>query len=126
MSPRTRTIVLIIPLLFQGMAMLLGITAVSFFVPGVVNFLKKHEGKLEVPAPTKLLIENPGAAKFVVVGLFSISLLTFLFTRVRMKEEADRLAVQGAVYGAVWYAGIIFVGGALMAAALPYFALNPQ
>lgn len=41
-----------------------------------------------------------------------------------MKEEADRLAAQSAVYGAVWYASIVCIGGVLMAAALPYFALT--
>lgn len=43
-----------------------------------------------------------------------------------MKDEADRLAVQGAVYGAVWYAGVSYIGGVLMAMALPYFALNSE
>lgn len=126
MKAGTRAIVSIIPLVLQGTAMLSGTAAVSFFVPAVVSFLKKHDGKFVVPAPTRLLVDNPGAAKLVVVALFGVSVVTFLLTRLKIKEEADRLAVQGAVYSAVWYAGIVFVGGALMAAALPYFALNSQ
>jgi len=126
MKPGTRLTFSIVPLVLQGLAMLSGITAVSFFVPAVVSFLKKHEGKFVVPGPTRLLVENPGAAKLVVVALFAVSVVTFLLTRLKMKEEADRLAVQGAVYSVVWYAGVVFVSGALMAAALPYFALNSQ
>ena len=126
MKPGTRAIVSILPLVLQGLATITGITAVSFFVPAVVSFLKKHEGKFVVPGPTRLLVENASAAKIVVVGLFAVSVLTFLLTRMKMKEEADRLAVQGAVYGAVWYVGVIYVSGVLMAAALPYFALNSQ
>ena len=126
MKPGTRTFLSIAPLALQFMAMASALAPISFFLPPLVAFLKKHEGKFVVPGPTRLLVEHVSAVKAIIVGLFAISLITFLVTRFKMKEEADRLAVQGAVYAAVLYAGIIFVGGVLMAAALPYFALNQQ
>jgi len=126
MKPETRTAISIVPLGLQGVAMISGVATVLFFVPEVVAFLKEHEGKLVIPRPTRLLVDHPGAASLVVVGLFSVSVFTFFFTRLKMKDEADRLAVQGAVYGAVWYAGTSYIGGVLMAMALPYFALNSK
>jgi hypothetical protein len=126
MKSGARTVVSLVPLAFQGLAALSAVTVISFFQPRVVNFLKNHEGKLVVPGPTRLLVEHAGAAKMVVVALFAVSALTYLVTRSKMKEEADQLVVQGAVYGAVWYTGIIYVGGVLMSAALPYLALNSQ
>lgn len=126
MKPAVRTGLSILPLFLQfaGMASALG--AISFFVPAVAAFLKTHEGKFVVPGPTRLLVEYSGAAKQVVVGLFAVSVITFLVTRFKLKVEADRFAVQSAVYSVVWLVAVTYVGGVLMAAALPYFALNSQ
>lgn len=124
MTPSTRTGLSLVPLALQFAAMASALGTISFFVPAVAAFLKTHEGKFVVPGPTRLLVEHSGGAKFVVVGLFAVSVITFLVTRSRMKEEADRFVVQGAVYSAVWWFAVMYVGGVLMAAALPYFALN--
>ncbi len=126
MTPSTRTGLSLVPLVLQFAAMASALGAISFFVPAVAEFLKTHEGKFAVPGPTRLLVEHSGAAKLVVVGLFAFSVITFLFTRFKMKEEADRLAVQSAVYSVVWLVAVTYVGGVLMAAALPHFALNSQ
>ena len=124
MKPAVRTGLSFLPLVLQFACMTSALGAISFFVPAVAAFLKTHEGKFVVPGPTRLLVEYSGAAKLVVVGLFAVSVITFLVTRSKMKEEADRLVVQSAVYSAVWWLAVMYVGGVLMAAALPYFALN--
>jgi type II secretory pathway component PulF len=126
MTPTTRTGLSLIPLALQFVAMVSALGAISFFVPATAAFLKTYEGKIVVPAPTRLLVEHSGAAKLVVVGLFAVSVITFLITRFKLKEEADRLAVQSAVCSAVWLIAVTYVGGVLMAAALPHFALGSR
>jgi|GEM_PF-2623142 len=124
MKPATRTVFALVPLGIQLVAVTAALSVISFFIPALVAFLKENEGKFVVHGATRLLVEHTGAAKAVLVGLFAVSLITFLITRSKMKEEADRLAVQSAVYAIVWYVGLIYGGSILMAAALPYFALN--
>ena len=126
MKPSTRTGLSLIPLALQFAAMGSALGAISFFVPATAAFLKTHEGKFVIPGPTRLLVEHSGVARLVIVGLFAVSVITFLVTRFKMKEEADRLAVQNAVYSVVWLVAVTYVGGVLMAAALPHFALNSQ
>jgi hypothetical protein len=126
MKPGTRTIVSLFPLVLQGGAALFAVQVISFFMPGVVSFLKAHEGKITVPRVTHLLVGHVTAAKMVILGLFAVSVITLLFTRSKMRDEVDRLAVQSAIYSAIWLIGVIYFGGILMAAALPYFALNSQ
>lgn len=126
MTPSTRTGLSLVPLALQFAALASALGAISFFVPAVAEFLKMHKGKFVVPGPTRLLVEHSGAAKLAVVGLFAVSVITFVITRAKMKEEADRFVVQNAVYSAVWLIAVTYVGGVLMAAALPHFALNSQ
>jgi hypothetical protein len=124
MKPAIRTGLSFLPLILQFFAMASALAVISFFLPPLIAFLKTHEGKFMVPGPTRLLVEHSSAAKIIIVGLFGVSLISFLVTRSKMKDEFDRLLVQSAVYGLVWYAGILYIGAVLMAAALPYFALN--
>jgi hypothetical protein len=62
----------------------------------------------------------------IVVGLFAISAICFFVSRSRMKEEADQLAIQGAVFGVVWWLGVFYAGAVVMAAAVAYVALNQR
>lgn len=126
MKAGTRSVLAILPLALQGLAAFSAIKAISFFLPVVVEFLKAHEGKFPVPRPTRLLVAHPMAASAILFGLFAVSVLTYFVTRTKVKEEADQLAVQSAVYGVIWHLGLIFFSGLLMAAALPFFAFNSQ
>lgn len=120
MKPAIRTALSLLPLVLQFSAMASAWGGISFAVLAVTGFIKKHEGKLDIPEPTQLLVEHSSAAKLIVVGFFAVSVLTFLITRLKVKEETDRLIIQNAVYGFVWCFAVTYVGGVLMAAVLPY------
>ena len=98
----------------------------SFLSQATGSLIKEHEGKGIVPAPSLLLVSHPGVAKLFLVGLFGISVAFFFVSRSRMKEEADQLAVQGAVFGLVWWLGFAYAAGVIMAAVVAYVALNPR
>jgi hypothetical protein len=59
----------------------------------------------------------------IFIALFLVSVLTMVLTRAKMKEEADRMLVQSAAFSAIWYLGIILLGGIVMAALLPHLAM---
>jgi len=113
-----------LPIVLQGAGVAAALGIISFIVPIAARLIEEAEGKTPVPTPSRLLVEHAGAAKLAIVALFAVSVVTFLVTRSKMKEEADRLIVQGAVSSVVWYAGITLLGGIIMAALLPHFALT--
>lgn len=126
MSPAVRRSLSLLPLALQFLASVSAMAVISFFLPVLSAFLAEHEGKFMVPGPTRLLVEHTAAAKLIVFGFFAFSAISFVATRYKMKEEADQVVMQSTVYGVIWYVGIVYVGGVLMAAALPYFALHNQ
>lgn len=119
-----RTALQFLPIVLQGAGVAAALGIISFIVPIAARLIEEAEGKTPVPTPSRLLVEHAGAAKLAIVALFAVSVVTFLVTRSKMKEEADRLIVQGAVSSVVWYAGITLLGGIIMAALLPHFALT--
>jgi hypothetical protein len=100
------------------------LAALTFFAPAVAAYVTAHEGKVTISGPTRMFVEYSGAANLVVVSLFMVSVIAFFVTRSKMKDETERQIVLGAVYGIVWYLGVMFVGAALTAACLPFFALS--
>tara|TARA_R110002111_G_scaffold38072_2_gene72750 strand:+ start:321 stop:707 length:387 start_codon:yes stop_codon:yes gene_type:complete len=124
MKSGTRKLLSIIPLGLQFVAMVSAISLISFIVPATQHVINEAEGKIQIPTPSQFMIENSGAAKILIFGLFAISAVTYFWTRKKMKEEADQLAIQSTVYGIVWYVGISVLGGMVMAGLLPYFALH--
>jgi len=123
MKPGVRTVLQFLPVALQFAAMAAAIGIVSFITPMTQRLIQEAEGKVAVPSPTRLFVENAGAAKAVFIALFLVSVLTMVITRVKMKEEADRILVQSAVLSSVWYLGITLLGGIVMAALLPHFAM---
>ena len=93
MKPTHRTLLSLVPLILQFGAMTSALAVISFFLPPLESFLKKHAGEFSVPAPTHLLVSHPETVKAILVGLFFISAICFFVSRVRMKEEADQLAI---------------------------------
>jgi type II secretory pathway component PulF len=124
MKPAVRTALQFLPIVLQGAGVAAALGIISFIVPVTTRLIKEAEGKTPIPTPSRLLVEHAGAAKLAILVLFAISVVTFLVTRSKMKEESDRLIVQGAVFSLVWYVGITLLGGVVMAALLPHFALG--
>lgn len=123
MKLRVRTVLQFVPIALQFFAMAAAIGIVSFIAPVTQRLIKETESSVAVPAPTKLFVENAGVAKMIMIALFLASVLSIVCTRVKIKEDADRLLVQSVVLSIVWYVGIMLLGGIVMAALLPYFAM---
>ena len=124
MKPTSRNTLSFVPLILQFMAMMSAYALISFLSPVVGALLKEHEGKIIGPRPSVLLANHPGPAKTIVVGLFAISAICFFVSRSRMKDEADQLAFQGAVFGVVWWLGVFYSSAVIMAAVVAYIAMN--
>jgi hypothetical protein len=124
MKPGTRKVLSFVPLGLQFVAMATAISIVSFIVTAAQGVIEEAEVKVQIPAPSQLLVENSGIAKLLLVALFSMSVITYFWTRKKMSDEADQLAIQSTVYSVVWYIGITILGGMVMAGLLPYFALH--
>ncbi len=124
MKNGTRKVLSILPLAQQFVAMMSAISLISFIVPAAQHVIGEAEGKVQIPTTSRVLVDNSGVAKIMLFGLFGISAVTYFWTRNKMKDEADQLAVQSSVYGFVWYLGITVLGGMIMAGLLPYFALH--
>jgi hypothetical protein len=123
MNPRLRTILQLLPIALQFVAMAAAIGLISFMAPVTQRLIHEAEGKVAIPTPSRLFVENVGAVKIVLVALFLVSSLTMVFTRTKVKEAADRMIVESAVLSIIWYVGITILGGVVMAALLPHFAL---
>ena len=95
MKPAIRTTFQFLPIMLQGAGVAAALGIISFIVPVTTRLIKEAEGKTPIPTPSRLLVEHAGAAKLAIVVLFAISVVTFVVTRSKMKEEADRLIVQG-------------------------------
>lgn len=124
MKQGTRTFLKLLPLGLQGFVLIgaLGVV-MMFMVPIAAQIIEEAEGKIQMPAPSLLLVEHAGVAKFLLVAIYAVSLCTYSFTRKFIKNEAEQVIIQNAVYGAVWYVGIVFLSAMAMAAILPYFVL---
>ena len=123
MNPKLRTVLQLLPIALQFIATLAAVGLISFIAPVTQRLIGEAEGKVAVPAPSRLFVENVGAAKMALIALFLVSAVTMILTRKKMKEEADRMLVQSAVLSTIWYVGITLLGGIVMAALLPHFAL---
>jgi len=123
MKSGIRTVLRFLPIALQFAAMAAAIGLIAFITPVTQRIVQEAEGEFAVPSPTRLLVENAGAGKAMFVALFLVSVLTMILTRTKMKEEADRILVQSAVFSGVWYLGITLLGGIVMAALLPHFAM---
>lgn len=123
MKSGVRTVLRFLPVALQFAAMAAAIGIISFVTPMTQRLIQEAEGKVAIPSPSRLFVENAGAAKVMLIALFLVSVLSMVLTRAKMKEEADRVLVQSAVFSTVWYLGITLLGGIVMAALLPHFAL---
>ena len=123
MHPKLRTVLQLLPIALQFIATIAAISLISFMAPVTQRLIGEAEGKVAVPAPSRLFVENVGVAKMALIALFLLSVATVIFTRKKMKAEADRMLVQSAVLSIIWYIGITLLGGIVMAALLPHFAL---
>jgi hypothetical protein len=124
MKQGLRTILQLLPIALQFFAMSAAIALISFMAPVTQRLIHEGEGRVAIPAPSRFFVEHVGAAKAVFVALFLASGLTMFLTRTKMKQEADRMLVQSAAFSIVWYVGITILGGIVMAALLPHFALS--
>jgi hypothetical protein len=123
MNPKLRTVLQLLPIALQFIATIAAVSLISFIAPVTQRLIGEADGKVAVPAPSRLFVENVEAAKMALIALFLVSAATMILTRKKMKEEADRMLVQSAVLSTIWYVGITLLGGIVMAALLPHFAL---
>lgn len=124
MKQRTRTFLTLLPLGLQALALMGALGIISFMVPVTTRVIELAESEVDIPAPSQLLVDNAGVAKFLLIAIFSVSVIAYFYTRHFIKEEAEQAIKQNAVYGIVWYVGITILGGMVLAALLPYFALH--
>jgi hypothetical protein len=89
MKPGTRKVLSIVPIGLQFVAMTSAISVISFIVPATQRVIERAEGKIQTPTPSRLLIENPGAAKLLIVGLFGMSVIAYFWTR-KKDDESGR------------------------------------
>ena len=113
-----------LPLVLQFACTGAAIGFVSFAAPVTTRLISEAEGRIQIPAPSRLFVEHTGVMKAVFVGLFLVSLVAVLVTRAKMRDEVDRMIVQSAIVSIVWYLGVTALGGMVLAALLPYFALH--
>ena len=126
MKSGARDVLSLVPLALQFIAMCSAIGAISFAARAMNGFVLEHNQSGKIPAPSRLALGHPSAAMIIVVVLFAISVACYVITRSKVKEDADKAAIQNAVYSATWYMGVIFVGGVIMAEFLPYFAFHSR
>jgi len=126
MKPSLRQGLSWVPLILQFLAMTSALALISFLSPTVASLVKEHDGKSVVPRPAVLLANYPVTAKMIVVGLFAVSFACFFISRSRMKDEVDQLAIQGAVFGIVWWLGIFYSSAVIMAGVVAYIAVNQR
>ena len=123
MDSRVRSILRFAPIALQFAALVAAIGVVSFVTPVTRQLVRQAEGTVAIPTPTRVFIEHTRAAKLIFASLFLVSIMTMVVTAAKIKDEADRVLVESVVFSVVWYIGIALLGGIVMAALLPHFAL---
>jgi hypothetical protein len=112
---------------------IISICPVSFLV-GCINIIKflatlaanlvQERHLTGIPAPTKVLLANASLAAAIPLFFALAFVVSLLWIARRSKDEADRLTWSLIAHTAVWFTGIIYFTGVLMAAMLPAFILN--